>query len=228
MRPDVTVIVATYDRPDMLGTELHSILAAAGTVRERVQVLVVDDASPTMAAWALCKRLDVDYIRRDVNGGVAATLATGFEASDSRYTTFWGDDDYMLPTWFAYHLEAIQRADVVSGSYWFADADLNPTSRWELPVGTLADLLEDRVTVNDGALCRREVIERVGLRPERGRAMMLTLWLALARAGVRFATVSEPTWYYRRHAGNMSGQLPLVIDEQFLALRREAIAEAMA
>ena len=23
MRPDVTVIVATYDRPDMLGTELH-------------------------------------------------------------------------------------------------------------------------------------------------------------------------------------------------------------
>ena len=228
MKPDVSIIVATHDRPAMLETELHSILAAAATVRERVQVLVVDDASPTMAAWSVAKRLGVDYLRRESNGGVAATLADGFAASKGRYTSFWGDDDFMLPIWFERHLAAIRDADVVSGSYWFADADLNPTSRWTLPVGCLSDLLDDRVTVNDGALCRRSVIEAAGLRPERERAMMLTLWLALAKAGVRFATVTEPTWLYRRHANNMSGQLPLRHDDHFIALRREAIAEAMA
>ena len=228
MKPDVSIIVATYDRPAMLETELHSILAAAATVRERVQVLVVDDASPTMAAWAICKRLGVDYLRRPENGGVAMTLADGFRESRGAMTSFWGDDDFMLPIWFERHLEAIREADVVSSSYWFADAELQPTSRWTLPVGRLEDLLEDRVTVNDGALCRREVIEAVGLRPERERAMMLTLWLALAKAGVRFATVDEPTWLYRRHAGNMSGRLPLRPDEHFVALRREAIAEARA
>lgn len=226
MRPDVSIIVATHDRPAMLEQELGSIAAAAAG--RAVEVVVVDDASATMDARDVCERAGVRYIRRRENGGVAATLAQGFAASTGRYTSFWGDDDFMLPNWFDEHLAAIRTADVVSGSYWFADADLVPTSVWHLPVGRLEDLLDDRVTINDGALCRRMVIESVGLRPERGRAMMLTLWLALARAGVRFATVHEPTWLYRRHAGNLSGGLPLRHDESFVALRREAILEAMA
>lgn len=221
---DVTIVVATYNRPQMLQTELYSILASAATVTASVRVLVVDDASPTMAAQDVCERVGVDYIRRATNGGVAATLATGFEQVDSPYYAFWGDDDFMLPRWFKLHLERIAEGhDVVSSSFWLTDADLAPYQQYTLEPVTMADLLANSVSANDGSLVRRDAVER--LRPERERAMMLTLWLSLAAAGKSFSTITEPTWYYRRHAGNISTFLVSRRDARFYEMRRQAIAE---
>src|SRR5688572_5078881 len=104
---DVTIIVATYNRPEMLEVELHSILASAVVVKAQgisTRILVVDDCSDDMAARGITKRLGVDYLRRKENGGVAQTLAMGVEQSDSTYFSLWGDDDYMLPRYLQLHL----------------------------------------------------------------------------------------------------------------------------
>jgi len=220
---DVTIIVATYDRPRWLAEELESINVARERTDASVRVLVVDDAGLS-SAEDTARRFGADYIRRDVNGGVAATLAAGFEASDSTYTSFWGDDDIMLPDWFTLNLAAIEDADVVANSYNLVGPDLDFRQPYILPPVTFEDLKADIVAVNDGALLRRSVAEGL-LRPERERAMMLTLWLALAAKGARFVTITEPTWLYRRHTSNMSGPLPLVREPRFAELRREAIAE---
>ena len=53
--------------------------------------------------------------------------------------------------------------------------------------------------------------------------MMMTMWLALATARKRFATLTEPTWYYRRHKGNMSGRKKMTRRDH--ELRAEAMAE---
>ena len=79
------------------------------------------------------------------------------------------------------------------------------------------------MSANDGSLVRRDAVER--LRPERERAMLLTLWLELASAGKSFSTITEPTWLYRRHAGNISTFLVSQRDARFYELRRQAIAE---
>lgn len=220
---DVTIIVATYDRPRWLAEELESINVARARTSATVRVLVVDDASPSPAD-KIAEEYGCDYLRRDTNGGVAATLATGFENSDSTFTSFWGDDDIMLPNWFTLNLAAIEDADVVANSYNLVGPDLDFRQPYILPPVTFADLKADIVAVNDGALLRRSVAEGL-LRPERERAMMLTLWLALAAKGARFTTITEPTWLYRRHGSNMSGPLPLVRQPRFAELRREAIAE---
>jgi glycosyltransferase involved in cell wall biosynthesis len=221
---DVTVIVATHDRPAMLEVELHSILASAAMVTAKVRVLVVDDCSETTAAKSIAKRLGVDYMRLPENRGIAGTLFAGFEASDRPFTSFWGDDDYMLPRYLPLHLGKIAEGfDVVSSSYYQTNAELKITRDVILPLPTMPDLLAGRVTANDGSLIRRTALEGIPWRPERERAMLMTMWLALVSAGRRFATLTEPTWLYRRHGSNMSSLRRR--DEHDMSLRREAIAE---
>lgn len=219
---DITIVVATHNRPAFLEVELQSILASAANVKAETRIIVVDDASATMAARGIAKRLGVDYVRNPENVGLARTLLAGFERVDSTYYAFWGDDDYFLPNWFQLHLERIEQGfDVVSGSYWRTDAELNRTKLRVLAPVTFADLCIGRVSANDGSLVRRVAVDGISFRPERERAMMMTFWLAMAAGGRRFSTIEEPTWLYRRHGGNMSNEL----SEHDLDLRRQAMAD---
>jgi glycosyltransferase involved in cell wall biosynthesis len=219
--PGVTIVVATHNRPAMLEVMLNSIQASAALVPNKVRILVVDDASETMDAYDITKRLGCDYIRNPENLGVAGTLAAGFAEVDSPYYALWGDDDAFLPNWFPLHLAKIAEGyDVVAGSFWRTDANLKPVQRHILPVATFADLRRGDVRCNDGSLVRRDSLGDITFRPERERAMMMTFWLAMAAAGKKFAVVKEPTWLYRRHATILSNQRSAHDNE----LRREALA----
>jgi GT2 family glycosyltransferase len=223
MTADVTIVVATHNRPTYLEVMLGSILASAAKVKEQTRILVVDDASETMDACDIAKRLGCDYLRNPQNLGVAGTLAAGFAQVDSPFYAFWGDDDFLLPNWFPLHVKKMAEGwDVVAGSYWRTDANLNRKKRAViLPPATFEDLRQGRVTCNDGSLVRRDSLGDITFRPERERAMMMTFWLAMAAAGKRFGVIEEPTWLYRRHATNLSNQRSAHDN----ALRRDAIAE---
>jgi glycosyltransferase involved in cell wall biosynthesis len=222
MTADVTIVCATYNRPEYLRVELESILAAAARVPKiKVRILVVDDHSDTMNAKNVAYDLQVDYLRLKENRGVAGTLVAGFEEVDSPYYALWGDDDFFLPNWFQRHLSKMAEGfDVVSGSYWRTDAHLNRKKRAViLEPPTLADLRQGRNSCNDGALVRRS--EAVPFRPEFGRAMMLNFWTRMAAKGAKFGSVQEATWLYRRHPGQLTAK-PLTEHEK--AQRLAAVA----
>lgn len=222
----IDIIIATYDRTRWLEEAIVSMRASFALQSAPVRIIVVDDASPTTEAEAVAKRHGCDYIRHERNTGVAQTLVTGWEASTAPYTSFWGDDDIMLPNWASANVaKARDGWDVISNSYRLVDAMLEPIATKILPPVTLSDLRMNIVAANDGSLIRREALEGIRWRPERGRAMMLTMWLALATAGRRFTTINDPTWLYRRHDHNLSGGFGQPVDPAFMALRREAIAE---
>lgn len=208
MTADVTIVIATYNRPQMLKVELHSILASAAMVPDtKVRILVVDDHSDSPRTEAVVKDLGADYLRLEENQGVAGALVAGFEQVDSPYYAFWGDDDFFLPRWFQLHLAKMAEGfDVVAGSFWKADANLRLQRHVLLPVARFADLKNGKVTCNDGSLVRRESIGDIAFRPERERAMMMTFWQAMALKGARFAAIVEPTWLYRRHDTNLSNK----------------------
>lgn len=220
----ITIVVATYNRPAMLEVMLGSILASAAKVSNRVRVLVVDDCSTLEGAKAVAKKLGTDYMRLPENRGVAGALYHGFQQVDTEFYALWGDDDAFLPNWFKLHLHKIAEGyDVVAGSFWRTDAELNRKKRAViLPVATFEDLKRGDVRVNDGALVRTE--SAVKFRPERERAMMMTFWLKMAAEGRKFGVVTEPTWLYRRHATNLSNKRSAHDNE----LRREAMAEYAA
>ena len=221
---DITIVIATYNRPAYLQEMLRSVLEAADRVPNKVKLVVIDDHSDTIETknvvydFGLDK---IDYYRLPENRGVAGALYAGFQHVDTEFYALWGDDDVFLPNWFTLHLAKIAEGfDVVAGSYWRTDANLNRKKRAViLPVATLDDLMEGHNACNDGALVRTE--RALPFRPDRERAMMMTFWMAMLAAGRTFGVVEKPTWLYRRHTTNLS----LHRSEHDNELRRQAIAE---
>ncbi|MES2156113.1 MAG: hypothetical protein V4510_13345, partial [bacterium] len=83
-----------------------------------------------------------------------------------------------------------------------------------------ADLMRGQCNAVDVALMRRSALP--SWRPERERAMLMTMWLALTSAGASIATLRQPTWLYRRHDSQLSHRAPSSHD---MAFRLDAIAE---
>lgn len=213
---DVSVIIATHDRPTWLYEAVASIQASADVAKVKPEIIVVDDASATHDAEHVAAEFRASYVRLEENVGFSFARQVGLGMAESRYLVFWDDDDVMLAPWFMRHLEAMEEgADVVSGSYYLTDAELHNWRPKTLAPVTQQALHAGRVSANDASLIRASVM--VPLRPEMQTAVALTLWLELAGAGARFATVTEPTWLYRQHGGSMHAA---VHDG---ALRRQAI-----
>jgi hypothetical protein len=105
--PQISIIIPTYNRPDLLPRAVKSALAQ--TV-EDLEVIVVDDASPQPVTLPEHPRLRI--IRQPVNKGGAATRNAGIEAARGRWITFVDDDDQMLPHLVAVSLAALEKTDL--------------------------------------------------------------------------------------------------------------------
>ena len=211
---NTTIIVTTHDRPGMLAECLASL--PLGEAR----VLVVDD-SDAGNGRGVTERPGVDYTRTTARGTSQARLV-GLAWAETPYVAFFDDDDIMLPDWLELHEAAMARADVVTSDYFDADAHGKPTGVRHFGPPKMSDLLACRVTINDGSLMRRSVLEGITWHPERDDVMMLSLWLDLMERGARFTNIEQPTWLYRWHGANKSYTVRTERDAQ---QRREAIAE---
>lgn len=90
---DVTIIIPTYNRPDMLSRALDSVETQSYT---QYSVVVVDDGDVKIAkdivqSHALASR--ITYIETKKNTGGAATRNRGIEEVKTTYTAFLDDDD---------------------------------------------------------------------------------------------------------------------------------------
>jgi Glycosyl transferase family 2 len=233
MSTSLTVLVPTRSRADFLAPTVASVLAAGEEGQRRTGtrtvVLVVDDASPDDGATrAVAQRFGVRYHRIDEHDGrrdPGVAIAAGVQLVDTEHHLIFGDDDAMLPshvTAVARHLQA--GADVVATSYWLTDEDLAPTRQVVLPPATIGDLARGYSLVNDGAAVRTELVRDLVWDPQLTGMMLLPHWVSLALDGRVFAVSTNPTWFYRRHATNISADLP----EQDTERRRELVASLQA
>jgi glycosyltransferase involved in cell wall biosynthesis len=102
--PAISVIIPVYNRPALLATVLHSVLAQTHTDFE---VIVVDDGSSEdlEAAVPALQAPTVRLIRQPKRGAGAARN-TGLAQAAGEYVSFIDSDDVMLP----WNLEALQAA----------------------------------------------------------------------------------------------------------------------
>jgi glycosyltransferase involved in cell wall biosynthesis len=101
--PDASVVISTFERPEML-TELLDSLAAQDTGGATFEVIVVDDCSsdstPAMlAAEQERGRLDLRTIRHERNLGQGAGRNTGWRAARAPLVAFTDDDCVVDPGW---------------------------------------------------------------------------------------------------------------------------------
>ncbi|MDQ5846818.1 MAG: glycosyltransferase [Acidobacteriota bacterium] len=163
----ISVIIPTYDRPDVLPGAVESA-RAAGT---DVEIIVVDDASIDDTR-EVCRGLkDIKYVRLERNQGVAGARNVGILASTGKYVAFLDDDDLRLPGSLdlqADALEANPESGFVCGAMVMADQDYQTTGEVFLPGQASGDvfweLLElDFPVMPLSTLIRKECLLRVGL-----------------------------------------------------------------
>lgn len=93
VEPIASVIIPSYRRPAQLARAVQSVLDDKG---QKVEVIVVDDASPDGPPSPDDLGTDVRLIVRETNGGVAAAQNSGLEAATGRFVAFLHSDDEWL------------------------------------------------------------------------------------------------------------------------------------
>jgi glycosyltransferase involved in cell wall biosynthesis len=108
MPPDVTVVVATRNRPSVLPRALESIRSQGGV---SVEAIVVDDGSEVDQAaevGGICEaRADVRLVRLGVSRGPSAARNAGLADAQGRYFCTLDDDNEFLPGKLAAQVEAL-------------------------------------------------------------------------------------------------------------------------
>lgn len=91
----VSVIIPTYNRVDYLRETLQSVLSQT---YNSIEIIVVDDGSPTSAAQELCETIqEVQYLKIPNSGGPATPRNKGIELAKGEFIAFLDDDDLWLP-----------------------------------------------------------------------------------------------------------------------------------
>lgn len=156
MHPTVTIVFLVYNRREELRESLRRMLHDSDYPRERVDVIVVDNASTDGAGDMVREEFpQVRLIRREENVGVSG-WNDGFAVAQGDYVLALDDDCYLPPDGLARAVAAAREhgADLVSFGVSAAD-----DREWRFDRKYRTGLLS---FWGCAALIRREVLERLG------------------------------------------------------------------
>jgi glycosyltransferase involved in cell wall biosynthesis len=207
--PRVSVIIPTYNRADMVGDAIQSVLDQTYSDWE---LIVVDDGS-TDNTGDVVARYEDERIRHihQANRKLPGARNTGIRAAHGELIAFLDSDDLFLPRKLAQQvafLDAHPEVGLVAGGHVEVDRQLRllrEVAPWHSQTGLgLADWLYSCPFVPSAVLVQRAWPEKVGLFDETMRYVEdWDLWLRLAAAGCQMAWLHDLVCAYRFHGSNM-------------------------
>ena len=206
----VSVIIATHNRPQLVPRAIESALNAG----RDVEVIVVDDASPTNETEEVCRRHEgVRYFRAARNQRLGGARNIGIALSRGAFITFLDDDDTRLPGSIDGQrdmLLADPGAEMVYGQAtleWMVGDSGPEKFPEECPEGDVFwDLMERNFVPCPAVMFRREVLFRTGLPQDTTPGEDWDCWLHIAEVG-RVLAVPRPVATYRKgnaHSGQVT------------------------
>lgn len=93
--PLVTVVIPTYNRPDLVLRAVESVLNQS---YPNIEIIVVDDASDQNAESLLKKFDKVKYFKNRTNKGPCFSRNVGLKEASGEYINFLDDDDLIFET----------------------------------------------------------------------------------------------------------------------------------
>lgn len=118
---DVTISIATYDRPETLETTLKSCLAQQNKLGLKCEILVTDN-HPSGSAEAVVGRLAKGAVfpiryQQDLTRNMSALRNAGIKAARGAYVTVIDDDEFADPDWLDELMGTVRRtgADIAVG-----------------------------------------------------------------------------------------------------------------
>ena len=209
-RPEVSVVVPTHNRGDLLPRLLRSVLAQRDVDFELV---VVDDGSSDHTPQVLtrCQDRRVRVVRHERARGVSAARNSGTEQARGRWVAWCDDDDVWAPDKLRLQLQSLAEtpgARWSNGGSVYVDSALRVSRITRCPVAQ--DVARNLLRVNavtgggSGVLADRELVLSLG-GFDTGLSMYADweMWARLAYTSP-LAVVDLPLVGYVEHAGGMS------------------------
>jgi glycosyltransferase involved in cell wall biosynthesis len=226
--PEVSTVIPTRDRPELLAKTLRSALSQRDVAFE---VIVVDDGSRDDVASAVGAARDrrVRVISHVRSNGVSAARNSGIEAAHGRWIAFLDDDDLWAPTKLARQLRAA--TDAGSGWAYVGAVKIDDADRVvggtppPTPRDVMARLPRWSVIPGgcSGVIVRRDVLDRTGGFDHRFTNLAdWDLWIRLARSGSP-AQDGDPLVGYRLHDAQSSLDVALILREAEILERKYGI-----
>jgi len=219
--PLVSVVIPTYGRNDTLAEAVESV---ADQTYDRIELLVVDDGSPTPVTETLDADLDgldsVTFIRHDENRGANVARNTGIRAASGEYVAFLDDDDRWAETKVEKQVTAFLESGPAVGVVYTGKRTVSPHGTQVFVPSAEGDVLRDLLTGAQfgqfsSVMVRADVIDDAGLPDEAFPAWQDREWFFRLAQHCEFRAVREPLTI--RRAGT-----PGSITKQFERRRDEA------
>jgi glycosyltransferase involved in cell wall biosynthesis len=231
VNPEVTVVVPTHNRRDLLQLTLRTVL---GQRDVELEVVVVDDGSTDDTAPVVAGVADhrVRLLRHDTPRGVSAARNRGIAEASGDWVAFVDDDDLWAPDKLARQLRSARRTGrdwayagavkvdaaqrLLNGGKPPPDPDevMARVARWNPMPGGCSNVIVSRALLRRAGPFDRQLINLADWE----------LWIRLARAGGPPGMVRSPLVGYRQHGGNRSLDTGLIRREAHLIERRYGTA----
>jgi glycosyltransferase involved in cell wall biosynthesis len=238
MTPDLaTVIIPTYNRADLLGEAVGSVVAQT---HRPLEILVVDDGSTDDTEQVVARlmprsdpALGLHYLRQQ-NSGACAARNRGIRAARGEYLKFLDSDDTLESDALARQVAALRRsgADVAYGDWSNLYMDTRGRVRGRRTVAgvdlgdPVADLLSRRWVANFCYLFTKRAVDASGGWDERLEGNQdFGFALRVAFTGAAFVHTPGIVGSYRRHAGSrvsLDNRLAWARSTELILLEAEA------
>ena len=226
--PEVSVVVPTHDRRELLTLTLRSVLRQHGV---DLEVVVVDDGSTDDTAQMVAGLGDrrVRLVRHDTAQGVSAARNRGIAEAGGTWVAFLDDDDLWAPDKLTRQLQAARR----SGRDWVYAGEVSIDQHLRIldggPPASPAQVIEGLARHNavpagaSNVVVHADALARAGRFDTRLRNNEdWDMWIRLARLGPP-AWVCRPLVALRVHPGNASQNMDRMLEELDVIERRHRI-----
>ena len=124
MKPDVSIVIPTYNRAAFIAEAIESCSAAGEALQ--IQIIVVDDAS-TDNSETIIKQYPVTYLRLAKNSGRCTARNAGKQNCTGAYVKFLDSDDTLEPGSLRkeFELAQLQAADMVISGWHVVEFEAN-------------------------------------------------------------------------------------------------------
>jgi glycosyltransferase involved in cell wall biosynthesis len=206
--PEISVVIPTHNRRDLLSLTLRSVL------RQRdvdLEVVVVDDGSGDDTPEFLRRVTDprVRVLRHAAPQGVSTARNHGIEEARGRWVAFLDDDDLWAPRKLSLQLEVLRTSQRKWSYAGTVEMSMDARVFDGRPPFTPEEVLREGTTRNmvhagsSNVIVDRAWLPRPAFDGTFHHSPDWDLWIRLARQGPP-ACVSKPLLAYRLHPGNES------------------------
>ena len=214
--PEVSVILPTYNRAQLIMRSIKSVL---DQTYGNFELIVIDDGSTDDTERVMSSFVDkrVRYIRYEKNSGAAVARNVGVNSARGKYIAFQDSDDAWMPEKLEKQMKAFESAGSDLGVVYtdmLLVSENGLANYWQSPEIDSSDIVDKKrreyQVFNIGiqsVLIKKECFNKVGLFDERfPRFIDLELLIRLSK-DYRFFHIKEPLVRYHINKGISSDEI---------------------